>query len=129
MTSLLESGEYTLFAPVDAAYAEFKKDIFSQGVDRDTRYAAYGEILKYHMVPGKRTAAMLQNGQSLYTLHGTPLNVTVLTSGLVLLNELTSVIIPDISASNGVIHGVSHLMFPGDLKDVLNSIYQQNLIG
>jgi uncharacterized surface protein with fasciclin (FAS1) repeats len=34
------------------------------------------EVLKYHVVPGRRPASALGTG-ALYTLHGTPVNITI----------------------------------------------------
>ena len=39
------------------------------------------EILKYHIVPGERMSGVLQNGQQLFTLHGTTVNITKAASG------------------------------------------------
>jgi len=35
------------------------------------------EVLKYHVIPGARRASQLSDGQSLFTLHGTAVNVTI----------------------------------------------------
>jgi hypothetical protein len=59
-------GEFTVFAPTDAAFAQLAArghaDLFAPANQRKL-----GAVLMYHMVPGRFAAAQLQNGQVLRT--------------------------------------------------------------
>ncbi|XP_045203045.2 transforming growth factor-beta-induced protein ig-h3-like [Mercenaria mercenaria] len=112
LTSVLESSEYTLFAPTDAAFAVYKDNLLSP--DSPNAQTIYQEVLKYHVVPGGRRASQLKTGV-LYTLHGTPLNVTV-GSGVMINNA--NVIDADIMATNGVIHAIDKLLIPQDINQI-----------
>lgn len=89
--ALSDAGPYTLFAPVD----------MDVPVDAD--------VLLNHVVSGTFTAADLAEVETLNTLGGATLTVAVSDSGAVTINGVT-VILPDIVASNGVIHGVENVL-------------------
>ncbi|XP_045204881.2 periostin-like [Mercenaria mercenaria] len=112
MTHLIESGEYTIFAPTDLAFGRYSH---LSDIHRDTpnRASIYMEVLKYHMVPGARTSHHLKNGQSLFTLHGSPIHISTSSNGLMVDDAM--VVEADIPAANGVIHAVDHVLFPADL--------------
>lgn len=107
LTTILGKGDFTLFAPVDSAFAVYRNNLLRPGA-ANASYI-YGEVLKYHIVPGERTSSILQNGPA-YTLHGTPVNITKTASG-VKVNQ-ANVIEADIGAINGVIHAIDSLLIP-----------------
>ncbi|XP_045206845.2 periostin-like [Mercenaria mercenaria] len=112
MTHLIESGEYTIFAPTDLAFGRYSH---LSDIHRDTPNAAsiYMEVLKYHMVPGARTSHQLKDGQTLFTLHGSPIHISLSSNGVKV--DEAMVVEADIPAANGVIHAVDHVLFPADL--------------
>lgn len=112
MLKLIETGEYTIFAPTDLAFGRYSH---LNDIRQGTPNAAsiYMEVLKYHMIPGSRTSQQLQDGQRLYSLHGSPVNITVNRNGVMV--DAARVVEADIPASNGVIHAIDHVLFPPDL--------------
>ena len=39
------------------------------------------EVIKYHVVPGRRTSHQLRDGQKLYTYHGSPIEIGITAAG------------------------------------------------
>ncbi|XP_053398620.1 transforming growth factor-beta-induced protein ig-h3-like isoform X2 [Mercenaria mercenaria] len=113
LVSTVEGNEFTFFAPTDAAFAVYKDNLLNPAAPNAQHI--YQEVLKYHLVPGARHSSELRNGQKLYTLHGTPVNVTV-GAGVVINNA--NVIEADMQASNGVIHAIDKLLVPQDIYQI-----------
>ncbi|MCU0622939.1 MAG: fasciclin domain-containing protein, partial [Gemmatimonadaceae bacterium] len=66
------------------------------------------KLLTFHVVPGRITASQLSNGQTLTTVEGTQLPVSI-TGGVVRVGGAV-VTTTDISASNGVVHLIDGVM-------------------
>ncbi|KAH3835363.1 transforming growth factor-beta-induced protein ig-h3-like [Dreissena polymorpha] len=114
MTNILQSGDFTLFAPVNTAFATYQGSVLSP--ETPNAIAIYQAVLKYHVTPGGRRATQLKNNQALFTLHGVNLNITV--NNGVTVNSVARVIDSDILCSNGIIHAVDHLLIPPDINQV-----------
>jgi len=69
--------------------------------------------LTYHVVPGRVTSADIRPG-AVATVEGQTVNVA--TSGNDITVNNASVSQPDISASNGVIHGIDAVLLPPDVQ-------------
>ena len=67
-------------------------------------------ILTYHVVPGKLTAADLSDGQQLETVAGETLTVKI-DGDKVMVGDAT-VVKPDVEASNGVVHVIDTVLTP-----------------
>lgn len=110
--TLSGEGPFTVFAPTNAAFdalfAQLPPGSFDALLANRTALTA---ILTYHVVPGRYSAAQLGSLSSLPTVQGSPLAVTVLPGGAVRVDEAT-VILPDIPASNGVIHVIDAVVVP-----------------
>jgi uncharacterized surface protein with fasciclin (FAS1) repeats len=105
-------GPYTVFAPTNAAFdalfAQLPPGTFDALLANRTALTA---ILTYHVVPGRYSAAQVRALSSLPTVQGSPLAVTPLPGGVVRVDEAT-VILPDVQASNGVIHVIDAVVVP-----------------
>jgi uncharacterized surface protein with fasciclin (FAS1) repeats len=107
--ALQAEGPFTVFAPTDDAFAALP-DGTVEGLLADTD--ALTKVLLYHVVDGKVMAAQVidLDGQEVQTLSGD--NVLVMIDGeTVKINE-AQVIIPDVEASNGVIHVIDAVLVP-----------------
>ena len=107
--ALQGEGPFTVFAPPDDAFAALPEGTV-EGLLADTE--ALSQVLLYHVVDGKVMAAQVIEfaGQEVETLSGD--NVTVIINGeAVKINE-AQVIIPDVEASNGVIHVIDAVLVP-----------------
>ena len=109
--TLKSEGPFTVFAPTDDAFAALPEGTV-EGLLADI--PALTNVLLYHVVPGKVTAADVVglDGQSAGTaLEGQSINIKLDMSN-VYLNENVQVIITDIETSNGVIHVIDAVLLP-----------------
>jgi len=102
------NGPYTVFAPTDDAF-----DALPDGLIECLLKPDYVDILSsvllYHVVSGEAMSSDLEDGMSIETLNGARLTVDL--SDGVKVNDVT-VVTPDVSASNGVIHIVGGVLVP-----------------
>ncbi len=101
-------GPFTVFAPTDAAFEALPAGTVEELLKPENR-AMLVQILKYHVVSGDYPAADLESGQ-MPTAAGVPVTVTV-SNGSVKVDGAT-VIQPDITATNGVIHAIDQVILP-----------------
>lgn len=104
--ALAGPGPFTVFAPTDAAFAKLPAGTLESLLANPAKLA---EILKYHVVAGKVTAADVAGLTSAKTLEGS--NLSIDTSNGVKVNSAT-VTTPDVMASNGVIHVIDTVLIP-----------------
>lgn len=109
LDATLGSGEYTVFAPTDAAFNEL---LATTGLTADQLLQAkeLSQILQYHVVSGLVESGDITNGQRATTVQGQPVTFEV-KDGSVYVNG-AKVTITDIPASNGVIHAISAVILP-----------------
>jgi uncharacterized surface protein with fasciclin (FAS1) repeats len=111
LADALSGGEFTVFAPNDTAFAKLPEGTVEQLL-KPENLSKLGDILKYHVVPGKIMAAdvlaMNETGHPV-TLQGGTLEVTNVAP--VTVNGV-NVIATDIEATNGVIHVIDTVLMP-----------------
>ncbi|AZI42130.1 fasciclin domain-containing protein [Deinococcus psychrotolerans] len=107
LVDTLKSGQYTVFAPTDAAFNKLPSDVLS-GVLNDP--ALLKSVLLYHVVPGKVNAKQVMNLKSIKTAQGATLSVQMMGSK-VMVNG-ANVVQADVPACNGVIHVVDTVLLP-----------------
>jgi len=98
---LSSSGPYTLFAPVDLAFAKLDNETVDNLLKSENS-EKLTELLNSHVVSGKIPFKELEDGQKLKTLHGTELSVQVKNGTVTVGNAIIQT--SDIKTSNGVIH-------------------------
>jgi len=104
--TLKGDGPFTVFAPTDAAFAALPEGTLeSLLADKE----ALTEVLTYHVVAGKVTAADVAGMSPLESLQGSSLTVT--TDGGVAI-EGAGVVQADVMADNGVIHVIDTVLVP-----------------
>ncbi len=109
--TLAGEGPFTVFAPTDDALAALTADTALVGAlmaDPDLMTA----LLSYHVVEGKVLAADVAAAESLTTVQGEDIAVSVDADGNVMLNGTAKVIDTDIEADNGVIHAIDSVLLP-----------------
>lgn len=99
-------GEFTIFAPSDAAFSALSPELIGALVENPD---ILSQVLQYHVVPGYLTADQLATGPIASAL-GSDLSVNVdgfnpRVNGAFILNA-------DITADNGVIHGIDRVLIP-----------------
>ncbi len=116
----------TVFAPNNAAFAQLPAPFNSaQGINSITNPSDIKflqQVLRYHVVIGRKNAAQLPNGgYNTYKTATTPndnqLFVSRSIANDVIINGKIKVIAADIQADNGVIHVIGNVLFP-PTKDV-----------
>jgi transforming growth factor-beta-induced protein len=105
--ALKAEGPLTVFAPTDEAFAALP-DGTVEGLLADI--PALTDVLLYHVVDGKVMAADVVELSAAPTLQGQDVSISVM-DGKVMIND-SLVIIPDLEASNGVIHVIDAVLLP-----------------
>jgi uncharacterized surface protein with fasciclin (FAS1) repeats len=101
-------GPFTVFAPTDAAFAALPSGTIETLLSDPTGTLA--QILLYHVVGGQALSTDLSNGQTIATLQGQTVEVTINADG-VFIND-AQVIVADITATNGVVHVIDAVLLP-----------------
>jgi uncharacterized surface protein with fasciclin (FAS1) repeats len=105
--ALKSPGPFTVFAPIDAAFAALPPGTVQTLVQNPPQLA---RILKFHVVSGKFTQADLAKLGKVESLEGSPIPIDC-TDAFEVKNS--TVIIPDIEADNGIIHVIDRVMLMG----------------
>lgn len=104
--TLKAAGPYTVFAPTNEAFGKVPaKTLDDLGKDP----ARLKEVLSYHVLPAKVTAAQVKNGNA-KTAQGA--NVALAKAGSFVTVEEAMVETADIAAANGVVHRVDRVLIP-----------------
>lgn len=109
VTTLKGKGPFTVFAPVNAAFAKVPKATLDKlGADK----ALLQGVLTYHVVSGTVLAAdvVKMNGKSVKTVNGGTVKIAV-RNGSVYINN-SKVTTTDIKTTNGVIHVIDSVLMP-----------------
>jgi uncharacterized surface protein with fasciclin (FAS1) repeats len=108
-------GPFTVFAPTNAAFAALKRNapetFDAVASDKELLTA----VLTYHVVgkriPSTAAVAVAKKNGSVKTVQGERIKLS-LKGGKLFLNGSSRVIIPDVKASNGVIHAINAVIVP-----------------
>jgi transforming growth factor-beta-induced protein len=113
--TLQGDGPFTVFAPTDDAFTALlgALDISAEQL---LAQPALADVLLYHVVSGKVMSTDLSDGMQAPTVGGQ--NITVDLDGGVFIND-AEVIIPDIEATNGVIHVIDSVLIPEGFELVM----------
>ncbi len=107
--TLSSTGPFTVFAPVDAAFAALPAGTVDTLVLPESKATLTG-ILTYHVVAGKVMSSDLTDGMTATTVNGQPLTIH-LRDGKVMVNG-AEVIIADVDTDNGVVHAINAVLMP-----------------
>jgi uncharacterized surface protein with fasciclin (FAS1) repeats len=114
LESTLQQGQFTIFAPTDAAFAALPPETL-QRLQQPENKATLARILQYHIVPGQLTASQLKTGE-LRTVEKKSVNVQVNSADNQITVNNAQVIQADIKANNGVIHAINQVLIPPDVS-------------
>ncbi len=107
--ALQADGPFTVFAPRDAAFEALGSTTVSALLAEDNR-AALTDLLTYHVVSGRFTAAELAGGAVLPTLAGKSLRVE---GGGGVSVDGAAVVTADLEAGNGIVHVIDAVLVNG----------------
>jgi uncharacterized surface protein with fasciclin (FAS1) repeats len=100
-------GPFTVFAPIDSAFAAMPAGTVQTLVDNPPQLA---RILKYHVIPGAYHQAQLVKQQEWPSLEGAPIPVRCSDPFEI---KNATVLAADLVCSNGVVHGIDRVILPG----------------
>lgn len=114
-------GPFTVFAPVNAAFAALPAGTVDTLLKPENK-PALTKVLTFHVVPGRLNAAALQKmvtdqkgAAMLKTVEGESLTATMIAGVLTITDSkggMAHVTTPDVIQSNGVIHVIDRVLLP-----------------
>jgi uncharacterized surface protein with fasciclin (FAS1) repeats len=137
--TLSGEGPFTVFAPTNEAFTSLLEalDGFDSldDFDTDEERDILATILSYHVVSGiAAESSGLSDGQAITTVQGE--DVTVMLGDDVKIKDkqgedvdAAKVVIPDVEASNGIVHVIDKVLLPQAIIDALNSGEMENELG
>ncbi|MDJ0755455.1 MAG: fasciclin domain-containing protein [Ardenticatenaceae bacterium] len=105
---LAASGEMTVFAPTDEAFANLPDGLLDDLLDDPTTLR---KVLLYHVLSGDLSKEEAFVEREVETIEGETLFIKVFENEIYL-NDVAKVIVPDILASNGRIHVINEVLIP-----------------
>ena len=122
VATLKSPGPFTVFAPTDAAFGKLPPGTIDDLLKPENKPLLI-KILTYHVVAGNLTAAAiiaLNPPVNVTTVEGQDFLVTQ--SGDSLKVNDATVIIPNVFATNGIIHAIDTVLLPpSELKDIVDT--------
>jgi len=110
-------NRYTVFAPNNAAVDALPSTTLTM-LSKDYTYLRM--LVEYHVHSGTMHARTLMKRHSVSTtLPAHDVNVTVTSSGDIMLNNRAVVTMPDIEGENGVVHVIDHVLIPQILLPIV----------
>jgi uncharacterized surface protein with fasciclin (FAS1) repeats len=102
---LSSAGPFTVFAPTDDAFGNLPAGTITSLLANPTLLTS---ILLYHVASGNVLSGDLSDGQSIETLQGQSVDITI-TGSTVSVND-ANVIVADLVADNGVVHVIDAVL-------------------
>lgn len=117
VTTLSSPGEFTVFAPTDEAFDVLGGAVADLLADPN---GALTNVLLYHVVGGVALSTDLSDGMEILTAQGETVTVTI-TGEDVFING-AQVIVPDLTADNGVVHVLDAVLMPSVCTQFLGAV-------
>jgi uncharacterized surface protein with fasciclin (FAS1) repeats len=109
LTTLTSEGPFTVFAPLDEAFAELPEGTVETLIKPENGQQLTS-ILTYHVLLGKIMSTDLSDGMKAATVNGAEVTIH-LKEGKVFIND-AQVVLADVETDNGVIHAVNKVIMP-----------------
>jgi uncharacterized surface protein with fasciclin (FAS1) repeats len=110
---LQTEGPFTVFAPTDEAFARLPEGMIE---DWFANPQALTDVLLYHVVEGRLTTADIAQQDTVESLTGKALDITV--DGETIKVNGATVLTADLAGSNGIIHVIDTVLVPPTGEDV-----------
>lgn len=111
LSTLSGKGQFTVFAPTDAAFVSLLDELGVTADELLSDRALVTQVLLYHVARGNRPSAAVLNSERIRTLQ----KGILFQSGGILTDargRTANIIAVDIKASNGVIHVIDRVVLP-----------------
>ena len=111
LSTLSGNGQYTVFAPTDAAFASLLNELGMSASDLLSNQALVTQVLLYHVARGSRDSSDVLDSSRIRTLQRGFLfqNGGILTDAN---GRTANIVATDIQASNGIIHVIDRVVLP-----------------
>lgn len=106
--TLEEPGPYTVFAPTNEAFEALGGQL--EELLEPANKEELAEILTYHVAAAEVGSGELENGQMIETVQGEDVEIAI--DGETVTVNGAEVVIPDVAASNGVVHVIDEVLLP-----------------
>jgi uncharacterized surface protein with fasciclin (FAS1) repeats len=111
--ALKAEGPFTVFAPTNDAFAEVPAaDLDALLADKE----ALADVLTYHVIKGRIRAKDLEPTQTVKTLQGEELTITVADDGTATITDAqgntVDITATDLKAKNGIVHVIDGVLNP-----------------
>jgi uncharacterized surface protein with fasciclin (FAS1) repeats len=117
--TLSAPGNLTVFAPTDRAFANLKKSDPALYTEVATNKKLLRSVLTYHVVgtriPASAAVAAAKKRGNVKTVQRESIALRF-KGGKIVLNGTARVVVPDVKASNGVIHAIDTVLVPPSLS-------------
>ena len=117
--TLSAPGHLTVFAPTDRAFANLKRSDPALYNKVATNKKLLKSVLTYHVVgkriPAAGAIAAAKKGLKVKTVQGESIGLSY-KGGKIVLNGTARVVMPDVKASNGVVHAIDAVIVPPSLS-------------
>ncbi|WP_048922875.1 fasciclin domain-containing protein [Rufibacter radiotolerans] len=107
--ALQGTGPFTVFAPTNEAFAALPAGTLESLLKPENKQKLI-DVLTYHVVEGNVKSTDLTNNMMPKTLNGATLKVMLHTNS-VMINDAT-VTMPNVAATNGVVHVIDKVLLP-----------------
>jgi uncharacterized surface protein with fasciclin (FAS1) repeats len=111
--TLSGTGPFTVLAPTNEAFNKVPKEVLSKLLLPENK-EALTKILTYHVIGSKADSAAVSKLTTVKTVEGSSIDIKVVDSK-VMLNTKTTVVTPDVMASNGIIHAIDNVLIPASV--------------
>ncbi len=119
VTTLSSNGDFTVFAPTNAAFTNLLTAVGQASID-DVPEDVLKNILQYHVIATDELNASELTTGSLKTANTEDIAVT--TAGGVKLNGAVNVTTADVETTNGVVHIVDAVLVPPSIVPIVGTI-------
>ncbi len=107
--AIRDANGITVLAPTDAAFGELDQRALANTIENHPT-GRLADVLKYHVIPERLTAAELVQRRFVTTLDGQRLELNITGSGLEI-ND-AGIVAADIEAENGIVHVIDSVLIP-----------------
>ena len=121
VSTLSGTGNYTVFAPTNDAFAALLATIGQTSID-DVPEPVLKSLLQYHVVTtGAVLSTQLMAGN---VVTANTESIAVATTGGILLNGSAKVLTPDVRSTNGVVHIIDKVLVPASISRFVNTVVE-----
>ena len=111
--TLQGDGPFTVFAPNDDAFAKLPKGT-QKSLLKSTNKSQLQDILKYHVIQGRKMASDLSSVSSVNTMSGESLNLRK--KGNVIHVGDAKIRKTNLEAENGIVHVIDQVLMPEEVE-------------